>query len=201
MINGIVISGCSGVGKTTLIKRLLELHPDYVFSVSYTTRKPRSGETEGVDYYFVSQQEFEEKKRNRFFLEWEEIYGHLYGTPSFTTKESHNGIQAVVFELDSKGALNLQQKFLQFTTIAIIPPSIDTTEARLRMRGSESEEDIAERRMHIAEELRRLQHLSYCVVNDDMETAARELESVVSAQFHRAPFRGPRIDELLEQLT
>ncbi|OPX23695.1 MAG: guanylate kinase [Planctomycetales bacterium 4484_113] len=201
MINGIVISGCSGVGKTTVIKHLLRLHPDFAFSVSYTTRPPRADEVDGKDYHFISREEFERKARERFFLEWEEVYGCYYGTPKLPPDEEEGTTRVVIFELDSKGALNLQQKFPQFTTIAIIPPSVDAIGARLRARGSETDESIAERRRHIAEELRRLQHLSYCVVNDDIEATAREIETIILAQFHRLPFLGAKIDELLELLA
>jgi len=200
MINGIVVSGCSGVGKTSVIKRLLELHPEFAFSVSYTTRPPRPNEVDGKDYHFVTRQEFEKEVHNRRFLEWEEVYGHHYGTPKLPPEEEEAALRVVLFELDSKGALNLQQKFPQFTTVAIIPPSVEAIETRLRARGSETDEGIAERRQHIAEELRRLQHLSYCVVNDDLDLAAREVESIILAQFHRLPFLGAKIDELLELL-
>lgn len=201
MINGIVISGCSGVGKTTIIKRLLELHPDFVFSVSYTTRPPRDNEIDGKDYHFVSREEFEHKAQERFFLEWEEVYGQYYGTPKLPSDEEAEAMRVVIFELDPKGAVNLQQKFPQFTTIAIIPPSVDAIESRLRSRRSETDESIDERRRHVAEELRRVQHLSYCVVNDDADVAAREVESIILAQFHRLSFLGAKIDELLDDLA
>lgn len=199
MIEGIIISGCSGVGKSTLIKKLLEKHPDFVFSVSYTTRPPRKGEVDGVDYVFVSRQEFERMKKENLFLEWEEVYGAYYGTPKAILNTPGEDRRTVIFELDTKGALNLKAKFHAFTTIAVIPPDLSTMRQRLAGRGTLSSQNARDRLKAIGEELQRLRRFDFCVVNDNLETAVKNLELVISAQRFKRENFDFLFDKLLEE--
>ncbi len=198
-MNGIIVSGCSGVGKSTIIRNLLELHPEYVYSVSYTTRSPRKGEIDGRDYVFVSKEEFEQKKKEHFFIEYEEVYGAYYGTPRKVLEAAERSDGVVIFELDTRGALNLKSKFPQFSTVAVVPPSIKTMTKRLNARGAGSKEDADARLKSILEELHRLKTFEYCLINDDLGEAVRNLETIVNAQRFRAEFAGSIFDKLLRE--
>lgn len=200
MLNGIIISGCSGVGKSTVIRRLLELHPEFTFSISCTTRKPRKGETDGVHYHFISHDEFERRIENGYFLEWEKVYTDYYGTPKAVIDEAERAPKVVIFELDTRGALVLKQKYPQFTTVALLPPSIEDLSQRLSMRGSEDEKSLAERRLYTKEELHRLQKSDYSVVNEDIAQTVKALETIILSLNFRTRYAESHIEGLLKSL-
>jgi len=200
MLNGIIISGCSGVGKSTVIRRLLELHPEFTFSISCTTRKPRKGETDGVHYHFISHDEFERRIEDGYFLEWEKVYTDYYGTPKAVIDEAERAPKVVIFELDTRGALVLKQKYPQFTTVALLPPSIEDLSQRLSMRGSEDEKSLAERQLYTKEELHRLQKSDYSVVNEDIAQTVKALETIILSLNFRTRYAESHIEGLLKSL-
>jgi len=200
MINGIIISGCSGVGKSTIVQRLLERNPHLVFSVSYTTRPPRKGEIDGVHYTFVSRAEFEKKMAEGFFLEWEEVYGEFYGTPrDFVEAQERTG-RTVIFELDSKGAINLNKRLPELVSIAIIPPSLRVLLERLKLRNTNRQEDLESRIKAIKDEIQRLANCHFCVVNDNLEDAVSEVELIIKAQRLSATACADRFKDLQKEI-
>lgn len=200
MLNGIIVSGCSGVGKSTVIRRLLELHLDYTFSISCTTREPRKGEIDGVHYHFIDHAEFEQRIEDGYFLEWEKVYTDYYGTPKTIIDEAERSPRVVVFELDTRGALVLKQKYPQFTTVGLLPPSIEDLSIRLSMRGSEDEKTLAERQLYTREELHRLQKSDYAIINRSVDDTVKALETIILSLNHRTRYAEGHIEGLLKTL-
>lgn len=181
----IVISGPSGAGKSTLVKRLFELKPGpLVSSVSATTRPPRPGERDGVDYYFISPEEFARRRSQGEFLECCQVFGsdHWYGTLRSEVTPSLQAGKWVVLEIDVQGTLEVLRQYPEAVTIFIHPGSMQELERRLRGRRTESEADIA-RRLEVArQELAAAHHYRYQVVNDQIERAAQELSNILLSQ-------------------
>ncbi len=179
----VVISGPSGVGKGTIRKALFEM-PDnnFVYSVSMTTRKPRPGEREGVDYFFVSRQEFEKKIQNGEFLEYAEFVGEYYGTPlNYIEKQLLDG-KEVIIEIEVQGALQVREKMSEAVFVFIVPPSKKALVDRLTNRGTERTEDI-QRRLEKAEREYNLAYkYDYIVVNDDVYNAADRIYAIIRAE-------------------
>ncbi len=201
MINGVIISGCSGVGKSTVIRKLLGLHPEFFFSVSCTTRQPRAGEICGTHYNFISREEFEKRIKEKFFVEWEKVYNDYYGTPKSILEGIDGQIKIVIFELDTRGALNVKSKFPQFTTVALLPPTIEDLTARLIQRGSETRETISSRQEYLREELQRLTSFDYAIINSDADETAALVERIVLSLNNRIKFYGKHIEKLLDSLN
>lgn len=178
----IVISAPSGTGKTTLCHMLLKTFPDMEFSVSYTTRKPRLGEINGKDYFFVDRETFERMIEEGDFLEWAEVYGNLYGTSrSQVTKALETG-KDILLDIDTQGALQVKKNFPEAVLIFILPPSLTELERRLRSRGTDDEETI-EKRLKIArDEIEKALYYDYLVVNDVLEVAFEKLRSIITAE-------------------
>ena len=174
-----VISGSSGVGKGTVIKSFLEKHPEYRLSVSCTTRGKRDGEVDGVNYFFLSNDEFDECIKNNEFLEWAEFSGNRYGTKkSFVDSCLKNG-ESIILEIDTKGALNVKSIMSDAVLIFITPPSLDELEARLRGRGTETEDAIQRRLASIKLEIENSKKFDYTIVNDTVENAVKALEKII----------------------
>ncbi len=184
----IVISGPSGAGKTTLLKRLFEECPALVASVSATTRSPRPGESDGVDYHFVSNEEFQRRRAAGEFLECFEVFasGTWYGTLESEVAPSLAAGKSIILEIDVQGTLAVLKRYPQAITIFVHPSSIDNAdedlqeiERRLRSRGTESEQSI-ERRLAVARrELECSRQYQYQVVNDDVERAMQEIREII----------------------
>ena len=174
-----VISGSSGVGKGTVIKEFLRRHPDFRLSISCTTRGKREGEEYGVNYFFLTQDEFKNCIANDEFLEWAEFSGNHYGTKKAFVEECLNNGENLILEIDTKGALNVKNIMPEAELIFIAPPSIKELEARLRGRHKESEEAIQKRLASIKLEIENSKHFDYKVVNDTVENAVRELEKIM----------------------
>lgn len=178
----IIISAPSGAGKSTLIKLINDSCSDchLAFSVSMTTRNPREGEVDGKQYYFVSRPQFEKCEKEGGLLEWQEVHGNLYGTPREPTERmAANGLN-VVFDVDVKGACFIKQHITSDAlTIFIQPPSIEELRNRLVLRGTESEEQIDRRMRRVEEELTYAGEFDKIIINDDLERAASEFESVL----------------------
>ncbi|WP_422661883.1 guanylate kinase [Pannus brasiliensis] len=174
-----VITGPSGVGKGTLVQRLLARHPDLYLSVSATTRSPRPGEVNGKDYYFLPRSDFEEKIAAGQFLEWAEFAGNYYGTPRDPIETKLAEGQTVLLEIELQGARQIRQTFPSATRIFLLPPDRTELERRLRGRGQDTEEAIARRLDRAIEELAASSEFDYQIVNDDLETALARVESIV----------------------
>lgn len=175
-----VISGSSGVGKGTVINEFLKKHPEFKLSISCTTRGKREGEEHGVNYFFLSKNDFENCIKNDEFLEWAEFSGNCYGTKkSFVEKCLKNG-ENLILEIDTKGALNVKKLMPEAVLIFIAPPSFEELEARLRGRHTETEEAIQKRLASIKLEIENSKNYDYTVVNDTIENAVKKLEDIVS---------------------
>ena len=174
-----VISGSSGVGKGTLIKEFLAKHPEFKLSVSCTTRKPREGELHGINYFFLSQEEFQKNIDNKEFLEWAEFSGNRYGTQKAYVERKLNEGKNLILELDTVGALNVKKIMPEATLIFILPPSLEELEARLRGRHTETEEAIQKRLASTKKEIENSKNYDYKVINDDLQRALKELENIM----------------------
>ncbi len=179
----IVISGPSGVGKGTVRKALFnrEGH-NLVYSISMTTRKPREGEKNGVDYYFVTSDQFKKEIEKGNLLEYAQFVGNFYGTPYDKVEEQIEKGNEVVLEIEVQGAMQVKAKKPDAVFIFIAPPSFKALEERLRIRGTESEEVIKERLDKASRELMQAASYDYIVVNDDVNNAADKIMAIIRAE-------------------
>ncbi len=178
----IIFSAPSGAGKTTIVKHLLKQPLDLKFSVSATSRSPRPGETNGQDYYFLSEKQFSQKIKNGEFLEWEEVYsGIFYGTLKSEVERIRNLGKNVIFDVDVKGGLNIKQ-YYQNEALAVFvkPPSVEVLKERLQSRSTESEEKINMRIAKAEYELGFSHQFDRVIVNDNLENAFAETEKMVT---------------------
>lgn len=177
-----VISGSSGVGKGTLIKKFLTKHPEIKLSVSYTTRKPRPGEIDGESYFYTSVEEFQKAVENNEFLEWANFSGNYYGTKrSYVEKTLAKG-ENLLLEIETQGAEQVMQKCPQAHFIFILPPSLEDLEKRLRGRGTETEEAIQTRLSKVKLEIEASKKFTYKIINDNIDTALKDLEKIFYGQ-------------------
>lgn len=175
----LVISGPSGVGKGTLRGRLFERIPSLRFSISCTTRSPRPGEVDGVDYRFIDDEEFQKRVAAHQFLEWAKVHHHCYGTLKTDVELLRNKGFDVVLEIDVQGARQVRTQSEEGLFIFVSPPSMQDLEQRLRGRGTESEEDIRCRLENARQEVAQADFFDYVVVNDDVESAVHQLERFI----------------------
>ncbi|MBW2649239.1 MAG: guanylate kinase [Deltaproteobacteria bacterium] len=181
----IVISAPSGAGKTTICKGLLNEFPDLRFSVSCTTRPPRKGEKDGEDYHFISVKDFKDSIEKNEFVEWEEIYGHFYGT---SKKDIEGLIQRghdVILDIDTKGAGNVKAKYPDGVFVFIMPPSVEVLRERLKKRGSETDDIIKMRFDRAMEEIRENKWYDYVIFNDIIRGSVNIMRSVYIAEKNR----------------
>lgn len=177
-----VISAPSGAGKTTLITRLLRSDDRFMFSISTTTRQMRHGEVNGVNYYFVSKDEFTKMIDNDEFFEWAEVYGNYYGTSKKEIDRIINSGKFPLFDVDIQGSKNLREKLKDAVYIFIIPPSKAILRARLIGRQTESEEQLNVRLKHAAEEISEYKNFDYIIVNNVLESSMTKLRAIVEAE-------------------
>lgn len=177
-----VISGPSGVGKGTVIKGFLERNPNFSLSISYTTREKREGEIDGINYFFVSKEEFLNGVENDEFLEWAEFSGNYYGTKKSFVEKCLNEGKDLILEIETQGALQIKEKMSDAVLIFIAPPSYQDLEFRLRNRKTESEESIAKRLDFVKLEIRNSEMYDYRIINDKLEDAIIELENIINAE-------------------
>ena len=175
----VVVTGPSGVGKGTLVRSLLNRHPELYLSVSVTTRTPRQGEINGKDYYFVTLEQFHEMMAADQLLEWAEYAGNYYGTPRLKVEEQLQQGRTVVLEIELIGARAIKQNFPQVVRLFILPPSLEELERRLRGRGNVSEAAIQKRLERAREEVAACAEFDENIVNDRLESALKALEAAI----------------------
>jgi len=193
-----VISGPSGAGKSTIAKSLEQRIEGLQYSVSHTSRKPRSGERDGVNYYFVDRTTFEKMITEGAFVEWAEVYGHLYGTSLASINEQKSLDSDVLMDVDVQGARNIRKRFQASVLIFVLPPSIQVLENRLRQRGTDKEETIAKRMERAADDIRNCSWYDYIVINEDLEKATQEVQAVILSERCRTRRRLPGVKELFD---
>lgn len=177
----IIITAPSGAGKTSITHYLLNKYSNLAFSISAATRQPRGFEKDGVDYYFISAKDFQQRIEDNEFVEWEMVYeGKYYGTLKSELERIWNQGKTPILDIDVKGAIHVQQQFLKSTlSIFIEPPSIDTLKERLLTRGTETEESIAARVNKAAYEISFKHHFNIEIINDNLEQACKEADDAV----------------------
>ncbi len=179
----LVLSSPSGAGKSSLARRLLETHPELTLSVSATTRAPRAGEEDGRDYHFLTREEFEIRRAAGWFYEWAVVHGNLYGTPKGPVREIFESGCDVLLDIDWQGAQQLiQQQDQDVVSVFILPPSMAELEARLRTRAQDSEEVIQRRLAGASAEMTHWGEYDYVLLNDDFETTAARLDTILRAE-------------------
>lgn len=195
----IVISGPSGVGKSSVRKALFDMPgQDLVYSVSMTTRKPRNDETEGLDYYFVNKKTFEDKIKNGEFLEWANFVGYYYGTPKDKIEELLDEGKQVVLEIEVDGALQVRRQMKDAVFIFLVPPAKESLINRLKSRGTEDESELKERIDKAEKEYLLAYKYDYIVVNDEVNNAADRIMAIIRAEHARTERTIHKYLELME---
>jgi guanylate kinase len=178
----LLVSAPSGAGKTTLCKRLLQASSSFISSVSFTTRRRRKNEIEGVDYYFVSQKEFGKMAGEGTFVEWAEVHGHLYGTSVKLLDQRVREEKDVLLEVDVKGGSQIKKNYPQAVLIFLLPPSWQELGKRLTNRKTEDKEKVAQRIKRAKREIEYAPHYDYFIVNDDINRALEDLLAIIQAE-------------------
>lgn len=177
-----VLSGPSGVGKSTLRKEVMKRCPTLKYSVSCTTRPPRRDEKEGVDYYFIDMKTFEQMKEKEEFIEWAKVHGNYYGTPRRPVEEWLKEGFDVILEIDVQGAKQVKENYPEGIFIFIAPPSLGALEERIRKRSSDPENEILLRMTNAHLEMQSVRDYNYLVINDVLEEAVDKLRSIIVAE-------------------
>ncbi|HCF37983.1 MAG TPA: guanylate kinase [Thermosipho africanus] len=180
-----VVSGPSGVGKTSIISALMNKLENIVFSVSCTTRPPRPGEVDGVDYFFVSRDKFIEMREKGEFLEWAEVHGNLYGTPKRFVLENIEKGNRIILDIDVQGALQVKRNFDDAVFIFVAPPSYEVLKERLLKRGTENSQSMLKRLENAKWEMSKIVEFDYLIVNSDLEKSILAMKSIVIAESYR----------------
>lgn len=178
----IILSGPSGVGKGTVCTALRPRMPELVYSVSATTRSPREGEQDGINYFFKSREQFLDMIEDDKLLEYAEYVGNYYGTPRDFVEQTLESGRDIILEIEVQGALKVKEKFPEGIFVFLLPPSMDELKDRIRGRGTEHP-DVISHRMSVAEdEIGLIRHYDYAVVNDEIDLACKRIESIIIAE-------------------
>ena len=173
-----IISAPSGAGKTTLVKAVLQQFRDVLYSISYTTRKPRAEERDGIDYHFISKQDFKKGIHEGRWAEWAEVYGNYYGTSiEFIEKSLLSGCD-ILLDIDVQGTLQILKHYPDSVTVFILPPSMSALRKRLEMRGSDSQAVIEKRLLNARKEMTQKKMYRHIIVNDVLSEAIKELSAI-----------------------
>ena len=194
-----VISGFSGVGKGTIVKKLVEKE-GYALSISATSRAPRQGEVHGREYFFLTREEFHSMIENDGLIEWAEYVNNFYGTPREYVEERLAGGEDVILEIEPQGALKVKAQYPEAVLIFIVPPNAKELENRLVGRGTEEVETIKKRLKRAAEETSFIENYEYIVINDDIEDAVIDIHHIIQAASHKRERVGEFVDVLTDDL-
>ncbi len=174
-----IISAPSGAGKTTIVKAMLDRLADMLYSISYTTRKPRNGEQDGIDYNFISRDDFKKRIDGGEWAEWAEVHGNNYGTSAEILDNSLASGRNILLDIDVQGTIQILERYPDSITIFIMPPSLETLGKRLELRGTDSKADIARRLVNAEKEMAKKDLYRHIVVNDQLSEAIEKLISII----------------------
>lgn len=195
----IVISGPSGVGKGTVVGELLKSSEKFALSISATTRKPRNGDIDGVNYFFLTVDEFKQKIEKGLILEYAEYCGNYYGTPREYVEQCINNGKDVILEIDVQGAINIKKNMPEAITIFIMPPSRKELENRLRGRNTETEDVIKSRLEKAIDEMKQSNKYDYIVVNNTVEQCVNHIKNIITAEKMKSSNMEDFVKGVLEQ--
>ena len=196
----IILSGFSGVGKGTVVRRLLSDYDNYALSISATTRKPREGEEDGVSYFFKSKEEFEQMIKEDSFIEHARYVENYYGTPKAYVQEQLDAGKDVILEIEIQGALKIKKKFPEAVLIFVTPPSAGELRNRLAGRGTETPEKIAARLSRAAEESKQMDDYDFILVNDEVDRCVEEMHALIQAMHARTENHKTLIEKIKEEM-
>lgn len=197
----LVVSGPSGAGKGTICKSILEQNDHIKLSISATTRKPRTGEVHGVNYFFIEKEEFKTMIEQGEFLEYAQIYDNFYGTPKAAIMETLEKGQDVILEIEMQGARQVKEVYPEGIFVFVLPPSLKELKNRIVGRGTETAEEIEKRFSCAFEEIKQIDDYDYFIVNQDVEKSVKELESIISSEKNKVTrYKNNIIDKFKEEL-
>lgn len=195
-----MVSGFSGAGKGTLMKKLMEEYDNYALSISMTTRKPRPGEEDGREYFFVTKEQFEAKIGQDGLIEYASYCGNYYGTPRAYVEQQLEAGKDVILEIEIQGALKIKEKFPTALLLFVMPPSAQELRKRLVGRGTETQEVIDQRMHRAVEESEGMEQYDYIVINDQLEECVKELHAIIGAAHHTPSRNEELIHKMREEL-
>jgi guanylate kinase len=195
----LVLSAPSGAGKSTIIGRLMAAEPGMAFSVSHTTRPPRAGEVDGVDYHFVTEDRFGEILAADGFAEWAHVHGRRYGTSLAEVRRLQDTGRDVVFDVDYQGARQLMRRFPDAVSVFVLPPSLAEVKRRLEARGTDDGQTIALRVANARVELATAGEYRYAVTNDDLDRAVADVQAILRSERNRATRQADRVRSLVAE--
>ena len=194
-----VVSGFSGAGKGTVMKRLLEKYENYALSISVTTRKPREGERDGIEYFFRTREEVEAMIQEDQLLEHAEYVGNYYGTPRFYVEDMLSQGKNVILEIEIQGAMKIKEKIPEAVLVFVTPPTIEELRSRLTGRGTETADVIASRLRRAAEESEGMDNYDYILINDQVEDCVDQLHQIILSERGRAQRNEELINTIQEE--
>ena len=195
------MSGFSGVGKGTVVKRLLSDYDNYALSISATTRKPREGEEEGISYFFKSKEKFEKMIEEDAFIEYARYVENYYGTPKAYVQEQIDAGKDVILEIEIQGALKVKEKYPDALMLFLVPPDAQILKKRLLGRGTETAEVVRDRLKRAAQEAREMGSYEYIVVNDDLDTCVKQVHALIQSAHCKKSHNTEFIKELQQDMN